>query len=182
MGSQVDRATNIILILEEKWKKPYHQEILKIKKKKKVQPCHQEEQFQVLVKGNHQMGFQVNSIKDRIQRITRSGSQNNQVVYGFDHWFLVEGDCCKDKVSDQPSFEKIIIESFVLFIFPKLNMQSLCSVSIVKERPSVVTYFWILTLKRRKYKKYIQKKPKNNSSEKKMLKRSENGQKLVDEV
>jgi hypothetical protein len=61
-------------------------------------------------------------------------------------------------------------------------MQSLCSVSIVKERPSVVTYFWILTLKRRKYKKYIQKKPKNNSSEKKMLKRSENGQKLVDEV
>jgi len=72
------------------------------------------------------MRFQVNPMKDRIQRIARSGSQDNQVN------FRVEGDCCKDKVSDQPSFEKISFGSSVLFIFTKLTMQSLCSINIVK--------------------------------------------------
>jgi hypothetical protein len=41
-------------------------------------------------------------------------------------------DCGKDRISDQPSFKKIKIESSVLFIFTKLTTQSLCSVSIVK--------------------------------------------------
>ena len=29
MGSQIDWVTNIILVLEEKWEEPYHQEIIK---------------------------------------------------------------------------------------------------------------------------------------------------------
>jgi hypothetical protein len=53
-------------------------------------------------------------------------------VHNVDHKFLVEGDCCKDRFLDQPSFEKIGFGSSVLFIFTKLTTQSICYVSIVK--------------------------------------------------
>jgi len=42
MGSQDDRATDIILALEEKWEVLYYEEILKRKKKRKFQPFRQE--------------------------------------------------------------------------------------------------------------------------------------------
>ena len=44
------------------------------------------------------MGFQVNPTKDRILMIAKLGSKNNRVIHCFDHWFLVEGDCYKDRV------------------------------------------------------------------------------------
>jgi hypothetical protein len=67
--------------------------------------------------------------------------------------FPVEGDCCKNRVSDQPSFEKINFGRLVLFIFTKLAMQSLCSVSIVKR--GRCNPFLGPRTKRRKYNIYI---------------------------
>jgi len=52
--------------------------------KNKVQTLSLEELSLVLIKENRQVGFQVNLTKDRIYRITRSESQNNQVVHSFD--------------------------------------------------------------------------------------------------
>jgi hypothetical protein len=46
----------------------------------------------------------------------------------------------------------------------------------------VVTHFWVLAPKRKKYKKIKNILSKNNSSEKRMPEHSENGQKLVEEV
>jgi len=51
------------------------------------------------------------------------------------------------------------------------------------EGASVETYFWVPTQKKEKIQKKIKKiYRKNNSSEKRMLERLENDQKLVDEV
>jgi hypothetical protein len=58
---------------------------------------------------------------------------------------MVEENCCKDRASNNPSFEKIDIERSVLFIFTKLTTQNLCSVSIVKRRATIITYFWVIS-------------------------------------
>jgi hypothetical protein len=68
--------------------------------------------------------------------------------------FPVERDCYKNRVSDQPSFENINFGRSVLFIFTKLTMQSLCSVSIVK-RDICCNLFLDPRTKRRKYNIYI---------------------------
>jgi hypothetical protein len=81
------------------------------------------------------LGFQVNPTKDRVWKIALSGSQNSQ-VHDFDHYFLVEGDCCKNRVSDQPSFEKI---SFVYLYKTYYAKSLLCK--YCKEGASVVTHF-----------------------------------------
>ena len=58
---------------------------------------------------------------------------------------MVEENCCKDKASNNPSFEKISIERSVLFIFTKLTTQNLCFISIVKRRATVITHFWVIS-------------------------------------
>jgi hypothetical protein len=69
----------------------------------------------------------------------------------------LKGDCGKDRILDQPSFEKIKIGSSVLFIFTKLTTQSLCSVSIVKRGHLLLPIFGFLHKKIQKntYKKII---------------------------
>jgi len=65
-------------------------------------------------------------------------------------------------VSGHPSFEKIIVENIVLFIFTTLTMQILCFVSIIKRGATVITYFWIPAQKKgentKKIKKILAKK------------------------
>jgi hypothetical protein len=73
------------------------------------------------------MEFHVNQTEVRIQMIAKLESR-----LSFDHRFRVEEDCCKDKVSDRSSLDKISFGSSVWFIFIKLTAQNPCSVSIIK--------------------------------------------------
>jgi hypothetical protein len=61
----------------------------------------------------------------------------------------------------------------ILFIFTTLTTQNLCSISIEKRGVTVVTYFWVPTQKRRKYKK------KNYKKNITVKKESQNAQKIV---
>jgi hypothetical protein len=83
----------------------------------------------------------------------------------------LKGDCGKDKISDQPSFEKIKIKSLILFLFTKLTRQSLCSVSIVKRGHLLLSIFGLPHKKMKKIhiKKIFGRNPKNNRSKKRML-------------
>jgi hypothetical protein len=81
----------------------------------------------------------------------RSGSQDNQVCI-ISSW--LKGDGGKDRISDQSSFEKIKIGSLGLFIFTKLNTQSLYSVSIVKRWHLLLIIFGFQH-KNEKIQKYI---------------------------
>jgi hypothetical protein len=69
-------------------------------------------------------------------------------------------DCGKDRILDQPSFEKIKIESSGLFIFTKLTTQSLCSVSIVKRGHLLLPIFGFPHKKNKKIQKNTYKKNK----------------------
>jgi hypothetical protein len=97
---------------------------------------------------------------------------------------LDEGDCCKDRVSDQPSFEKISFGKFNFVYLYKTyyakHSTSLYSVSIVKRRHLLFPNFRSPRKKgeiqKKKSKNIFRRKQKNNnSSEKRMPKRLENG-------
>jgi len=75
------------------------------------------------------------------------------------------GDCCKDRVSGQQSFDEISFGSLVLFIFTKLTTQSLCSVRIVKRGHLLLPIF------RSPYKKEKNKKKSQKKFGKKKIKK-----------
>jgi hypothetical protein len=72
----------------------------------------------------------------------------------------LKGDGGKGRISDQSSFEKIKIGSLSLFIFTKLNTQSLYSVRIVKRGHLLLTIFGFQHKNEKNTKMYIQKKSK----------------------
>jgi hypothetical protein len=64
----------------------------------------------IRVKGNHQMRFQVNPNKDKIQRIARSGSQDNQVAHSFDCYFRLKGIAIKTEFQINQVLRILILE------------------------------------------------------------------------
>ena len=98
------------------------------------------------------MGFQVNLIKDRIYRIARSRSQNNQVVHSLIVSFWLKEIVVKIEFQINQSLRRSISEvkfclSLQNLLCKALNQSLFCK--YCKEGTSVVTHFWIPRKKKR---------------------------------
>ena len=70
--------------------------------------------------------------------MARSGYQNNQVVHGFGHWFLIEGNCYKYRVSDHQENQ---CQKFSFVYLHKTYHAKFLLHKHCKEGATIITYF-----------------------------------------